>query len=416
MSFMLTSLLSNLFFILFPIFLYDVFWGERRRHKLPNLSYTLMGLLSIGLCMLFPIGLTAGHQFDLHLIPFIIASLYGGHRISAWLAGFMLLLDILLIHDPSPYTLLINAVTALLIQIGIIRFRTYSPKMKISVVVLLSTLSVMVSLYGFYMNTPEEVHDPLTGYVLLGLSIQALSSGMIAGFIEAMRKNMLMRNEMMQIQRLQVIGELAASVSHEVRNPLTVSRGFLQLLLERHKDNEQDARYLRLTLEEMDRAQHIITDYLAYAKPEAEMVSRLQVADELAYVISVLEPYALLGKVEIKVSGVGEGFVLGDKHKFRQCLINLLKNGIEAMPGGGTLEVKAVCDSKKARICIIDSGAGMSTEEVERLGTPYYTTKTKGTGLGTMVAFSVAKAMNGRIEVSSTKGKGTKFIITLPTC
>lgn len=158
---------------------------------------------------------------------------------------------------------------------------------------------------------------------------------------------MLMRNEMMQIQRLQVIGELAASVSHEVRNPLTVSRGFLQLLLERHKDNEQDARYLRLTLEEMDRAQHIITDYLAYAKPEAEMVSRLQVADELAYVISVLEPYALLGKVEIKVSGVGEGFVLGDKHKFRQCLINLLKNGIERCRVAERLRSKLCATARK---------------------------------------------------------------------
>lgn len=146
------------------------------------------------------------------------------------------------------------------------------------------------------------------------------------------------------------------------------------------------------------------------------MVARLRIADELAYVTGVLEPFALLGKVEIKVFSEGEGLVLGDRQKFRQCLINLLKNGIEAMPGGGILEVRAVCDSEKVHLYITDTGAGMSPAEVERLGTPYYTTKVKGTGLGTMVAFSIVKAMDGSMEVSSAKGKGTKFFIKLPAC
>ncbi|UUZ81530.1 HAMP domain-containing histidine kinase [Paenibacillus sp. P26] len=246
-----------------------------------------------------------------------------------------------------------------------------------------------------------------------GLLIQLLSTWMAAFFIELLLRNHKLREEVLQMEKLKVISDLAASVSHEVRNPMTVSKGFLQLL-QNGKRDEQEKRFLKLALEELERAEAIITDYLAFAKPEPDRVAGLDVKEEIGYVTGVLQPYAAMAQVDIELRCEEGRSVWGDRQKFRQCLVNLMKNAIEAMPDGGMLHVESALERKNIVIRIQDTGHGMTQEEVRRLGTPYYTTKDKGTGLGTMVAFSIVKAMNGKVHVSSEKEAGTLFTITLP--
>ncbi|OMP68343.1 hypothetical protein BTO28_02440 [Domibacillus epiphyticus] len=107
-------------------------------------------------------------------------------------------------------------------------------------------------------------------------------------------------------------------------------------------------------------------------------------------------------------------YISGEAAKLHQCLINVIKNGIEAMPEGGQLSVSLKKTGSKAVLSVTDSGTGMSEEQRERLGTPYYTTKDKGTGLGTMVVYSIVRAMGGEIKVKSEENKGTSFTIVLP--
>lgn len=200
-----------------------------------------------------------------------------------------------------------------------------------------------------------------------------------------------------------------------MRNPLTVVKGFNQLLRNPDLTEEQKNLYIQLSLEELNRAESIITDYLTFAKPSVEYLEKLELSKELDYIVHVLNPYATMRNTVIQVEkDDGPLHIFGESRELRQSLLNIMKNGIESMELGGTLVIQVQKVKEHAVITIKDTGKGMSSEQIEKLGTPYYSTKDKGTGLGTMVAFSIIKAMKGEIKVDSEIGKGTCFSISIP--
>ncbi len=224
-----------------------------------------------------------------------------------------------------------------------------------------------------------------------------------------------LQDEMKKLGELKTISQMAASISHEVRNPLTVVRGFNQLLQNHDLTKEQKQLYIQLSLEELDRAESIIADYLTFAKPSLEHLKPLDVSKEIDYIVHVLNPYATMNNIFIHVEQEDDSLhIFGESKELRQSLINIIKNGIESMEPCGTLFIQLKKENDSVIIVIKDTGKGMSTEQIEKLGTPYYSTKDKGTGLGTMVAFSIIKAMQGEIEVESELGKGTSFSISIP--
>ena len=224
-----------------------------------------------------------------------------------------------------------------------------------------------------------------------------------------------LQSEMKKLGELKTISQMAASISHEVRNPLTVVRGFNQLLKNHDLTKEQKELYIQLSLEELDRAEGIIADYLTFAKPSLEHLQLLDVNKEIDYIVQILNPYATMSNIFMRVERDNDPLhIFGESKELRQSLINIIKNGIESMEPGGTLIIQVKKVQENAVIIIKDTGKGMSTEQIEKLGTPYYSTKDNGTGLGTMVAFSIIKAMQGEIEVESELGKGTRFSIAIP--
>ncbi|GIP34193.1 PAS domain S-box protein [Paenibacillus sp. J2TS4] len=223
-------------------------------------------------------------------------------------------------------------------------------------------------------------------------------------------------NQLTQLEHLQTVSQLAASISHEVRNPLTVTRGFIQLLRDTVVTEEKKKQYISISLAELDRAEHIITDYLSFAKPSLDNVELLELNRELDYIVQVIKPYAIMGNISVRLikNEAKPIYIIGEEKKFHQSLINFIKNGIEAMELGGELTIRITEKDDKATIVIRDTGKGMNAEQLRKLGTPFYTTKDKGTGLGIMVSFSIIKAMEGDCEVESEPGKGTCFIISFP--
>jgi len=165
----------------------------------------------------------------------------------------------------------------------------------------------------------------------------------------------------------------------------------------------------------IDRAAGIIQDYLTFAKPSMEKVEILQIKDELKRALDVMQPLANMNNVKVQ-SVLMEGLIKAERSRLQQCFVNLMKNAIEAMPNGGVLSVySTVIDEKIVVIRIRDTGIGMDTNQLSRLGEPYFSTKDiKGTGLGMMVVYRIIESMNGFIEVESEVGKGTCFTITLP--
>jgi two-component system sporulation sensor kinase B len=225
-----------------------------------------------------------------------------------------------------------------------------------------------------------------------------------------------MQEEVINSEKMKIVSDIAASVAHEIRNPLTAVRGFIQLLGSEALDKDKKNYYQQICLEELDRAQLIITDYLSLAKPDPEMIESINVNDEINYLSNVLLTYANYNNIQINVvlSEDSPLLVVGDRYKFRQALINIGKNAIEAMNNGGILEIKTNKINDNIVLAISDTGVGMTSEQIKRLGIPYYSTKEKGTGLGTMVSFGIIKKMNGKIDISSELGKGTEFKIIFP--
>lgn len=233
-----------------------------------------------------------------------------------------------------------------------------------------------------------------------------------AQLVEYSRKLEKFNNDLQRSEKMEIISELAASVAHEVRNPLQVTRGFLQILGERSDQKEKE--YLHMAVAELDRATHIITDFLTFAKPGIETVERFDVSEELRHVTGILSPLANLqgGVIELNLqSGL---CVIGSSAKFKQAFINIIKNSIEALQDNGLITVTTSKAGNQIIISVRDNGEGMNRSELARLGEPYYSNKTKGTGLGLMVTFRIIEAMEGITEFQSEKGKGTEIIIKLP--
>lgn len=219
-------------------------------------------------------------------------------------------------------------------------------------------------------------------------------------------------NAAQRSEKMEIISELAASVAHEVRNPLQVTRGFLQILGERSGRKEKE--YLDMAVQELDRASLIITDFLTFAKPGLEEVDVFELSGELRHVAGILVPLANLqgGTIELKLQ---EGlYVLGSPAKFKQAFINLIKNSVESLHEEGLITVSAWKSGQHIIISVKDNGEGMKPSELSRLGEPYYSNKTKGTGLGLMVTFRIVEAMNGTIQFYSKKGQGTEVVVKLP--
>ncbi|UQX56761.1 HAMP domain-containing histidine kinase [Cytobacillus pseudoceanisediminis] len=166
---------------------------------------------------------------------------------------------------------------------------------------------------------------------------------------------------------------------------------------------------------ELESAEQVIQNYLTFSKPSLDKIEEINVKKELMQVMNILKPTANQNSVEINAHFALLGSIKGDRQKFHQCFLNVIKNSIEAMPRGGQLYIETHYSSSQITIEIKDTGVGMTSDQLQRLGEPYYSTKgSKGTGLGMMVVFSIVRAMDGNVRVKSEVGKGTVFRFTFP--
>lgn len=218
--------------------------------------------------------------------------------------------------------------------------------------------------------------------------------------------------EIARLERLYLVGEMAASIGHEIRNPMTVVRGFLQMLGFR-QDYARDQFYFKLMIEELDRCNEIITEFLSMAK-DKNVNLKPQCLD---LVIKALYPMiksdANHRESNIKLELNKPPAPLIDENEIRQLILNLARNGLEAMPPGGTLTIGTGFEEGCIILFIKDEGRGFSPEIIDKFGTPFLTTKENGTGLGLAVCYSIAARHHAKIDVETTS-QGTCFTVRFP--
>ncbi len=217
----------------------------------------------------------------------------------------------------------------------------------------------------------------------------------------------------LRTEKLSVVGELAAGIAHEIRNPLTTIKGFVQL----NKNENNSTEYSELLLSELERIETITSELLSLGKPQAVQLIRMDARDIIENTLDILEPQFLMNNIQYKLV-VEESpiFITCEKNQLKQVFINVIKNAIEAMGGGG--EILIHLRKGKDGTCMIsfqDQGCGIPEELLPRLGEPFYTLKEKGTGLGLMICHKIIKQHNGSITYQSKVNVGTLIEITLPS-
>ncbi|NMH71612.1 sporulation kinase [Bacillus sp. RO2] len=409
----LGHVLYHVLIILFPILVYYQFLNKGAIGSTRKVNYRfLVIMIFMVICtMSFPIEVTEGSYYDQKVIPVILSFLYGGLFTGAAVMVSMLYY-LYIIGDNHIVVMVINY----LILAGLLiafrnRYTSLSLKKKISIIsFLFLVITATRAIRLFYLNEEEEV---LLNVLVSFITWVSLVTAIM--IIENLNMQMQLQHELQRSEKLKVVSELAASVAHEVRNPMTSTRGFLQLMSQDDNLNSSQKRYIDISIEELDRAQTIIQDYLSLAKPNKQGMDRVNVSQELENVVQLMSTYTAINNTTIRHEIEAELYIKANKDEMKQVLINLIKNAIEAIDKDGTVTVKASSNRGTILIEIIDDGVGMTLQQVDRLGTPFYSTKDKGTGIGLTISFQIIELLQGKIEVQSEVGKGTTFTIKFPS-
>ncbi|HZG16650.1 MAG TPA: PAS domain-containing protein [Candidatus Bathyarchaeia archaeon] len=213
-------------------------------------------------------------------------------------------------------------------------------------------------------------------------------------------------------EKLTMAGQLAAGIAHEIRNPLTAIKGFLDMMLQGQKLKDQ---YLGIMKSEINRIEAILNELLMLAKPQDMKVQDKNLQDILLQVVLLLETEAHMKNVTITTRLEENSLIIKcDENQIKQVFINFIKNAIEAMPAGGEIVVSTQSYEGYALIQVADQGLGIAEDMMEKVGQPFYTTKERGTGLGLAVSFTIIENHQGKVTVTSEIDKGTTFLVTLP--
>jgi signal transduction histidine kinase len=249
------------------------------------------------------------------------------------------------------------------------------------------------------------------------LSLLEAAGGQLAMAIDNLllvRSKLALEREMQHREKLAAIGQLAATVAHEIRNPITGAKCLLQQVGDELNGNTAGKEYVHLALEDLDRVEQSVSQLLSYARKEEFQFSESDLNELLRTTIQRFSAHPTEKHVTVRFQEHSPVWVAIDEEKMRRTILNLLTNAHDAVSDDGTITVELSATGPDAQIHVTDDGQGLSPEDQSRIFEPFFTTKEKGTGLGLAIAQKIVEGHGGRISVSSTLGTGTTFTLTIP--
>jgi signal transduction histidine kinase len=262
-----------------------------------------------------------------------------------------------------------------------------------------------------------EVFSFFTIYFLIAITVDWFRDN-IEKLQRKITENEQLHEQARHMEKLALAGEIAAGIAHEIRNPLTVVQGYIQLMGQKSREqNSEFGEIYALVLEEIRRSNQIISDFLRFSRPARPQRTLVQLNDLIEAASSLLFGEASQRNVHIYTYPDPElPDTCLDKDQLMQVLLNLFSNALQSMPGGGSLSVFTSFDraANTLSVQISDSGIGIPADMLEKIFTPFFTTRENGTGLGLPITQSIVQAHRGQIKVESIPGQGTRFILIFP--
>lgn len=280
---------------------------------------------------------------------------------------------------------------------------------------ILYTLETGIHRTGFEIDYPVREgtrHLSTSSSVIRNADGESLG---VAAFIRDMTEKKQMQSHMERAEQLAALGELVAGVAHEVRNPLTAIRGFVQYLQEGATPEERE-EYTGIILKEVDSINRVIRQLLSFAKPTPQHYQMVNIPDLVQDALILVRTRGTSGRIDFLLQ-IAEDLpeIEVDGELIKQVLLNLLLNAVQAIPDRGTIEISSrLASDGRVEVEISDSGVGVSAENQEKIFAPFFTTKPTGTGLGLSIVQRIVAAHNGEIAIRSLEGEGTVITLVFP--
>ncbi|MFZ5650762.1 MAG: PAS domain S-box protein [Bacillota bacterium] len=246
-------------------------------------------------------------------------------------------------------------------------------------------------------------------YIPAEINATALPDGNYLGSVRDISERKQLERKMARLDQLNLVGQMAAAIGHEIRNPMTAVRGFLQMMRSR-VEYRKDEQYFDLMIEELDRANSIITEFLSVVKNKPVILAKKNLSSIVQSIYQLIAADALNSDRNITLETGEIPDLQLDEKEIRQLILNLVRNGLEAMSPGGVVTIKTFTDGDEVVLSVQDQGKGIDVGILDKIGTPFLTTKDSGTGLGLAVCYGIAARHSATIDVI-TGSTGTTFFV-----
>jgi two-component system, sporulation sensor kinase B len=404
------------FFSLMPFVAFNIYYRDKMQNY-DRKFIIIISVICLFLSMTFGAGVVSGFFYDSRFVIMFFGLVFGGIQ-----TGLILLLEFVLYRFylggdgawPSMVTM------SIAFPLSVLLCRIYQKSQRKTVIILTAGLIIsIIPLATIYIRNPEDVTSHLLFHIFAIPVQNAIGIWVLIALFQRAVSNKELYISYAQNEKIEAISHVAASLVHEVRNPLTAVKGFLKLIRENPMDRNKIEGFIDICTEEIQRTESILSEYLSISKPTAEKQEAVDLCVQLQAIVDVMKPYANMNNVHLnmdKTAGAGPISILANQDKVKQFLVNFIKNAIEACVNvpTGEVNIRLEADGRKAILTIKDNGIGMSKEQVSRLGSIYFSTKTKGTGLGLTFSYQVIHELGGSVSVRSVPQVGTQFTITLP--
>ncbi|KZS49106.1 ATP-binding protein [Paenibacillus glucanolyticus] len=408
------DVLLQLLFALMPFVAYNIYYRKLTVNYSRNFIILICSLCML-LSMTFASSVQSGLIFDVRYVIMFFGILFGG-----FMTGAILLIEFLIYRLHIGGSGMIDAIIILIITfpLSVLLATLYhKSKHKFWIVFIAGISFSLIPLLVLYITKPDYILSHFIFNVLVMPVHNSLGIWLLVTLFNKSVSDKELYLQYIQNEKAEAVNHVAASLAHEVRNPLTTVLGFLQLIKSGTFPQEKTDRFLEISMEEIRRTEQILSEYLSISKPLVPFQQKLELTAQIRSVVELMTSYANMSNITLSADYPElPVYISGSPAELKQLLVNFIKNAIEASRDvdKGCVNIRIYEEAEQVAIEIQDNGIGMNPEQLSRLGSIYYSTKMSGTGLGLTFSYQAIRAMDGSVSVRSSPRSGTVFLITLP--